>query len=644
MLKIRRAAKFAFFLALILLSNAAWAGKTTSPASGKWTLISDEWEFYESELLQPFDFYPDNKHSGGRKISLPYLFQKNVSYGTFHCRVTGLRPNKNYATEIYGAIVSCCRFWCNGKLVATSGFLSKDKRLARAGDFCEIITLTSDRNGTLDLLIHVADYENAARGIVKPLRMTEKRIAERTFHLHYFFNMLVVFFLLTHIIYNLTLLILTIRRRTPIILICLFSLLMASTILTGISLTQKFLINMPYISHRRLPVSLFCLEATLLVIYESSLYKLPYRKSVILHIISALNVVAVFAIPPALFEQTHMLFSAIAIACVLASITIPSEFTIRVRFAEKNPANHNQFLRAARTWAVFIVVIACSYDFLAASKNNTLVHSYIWFKLSILVFGIMQCVVYAFNRNWTLSRVGKYSEALARDNEALARFVPEQLLKMMGASDVTKIIPGECRIVDSIIFCAQIKHYSQLAESLGRKELFSIMTEFYQSISPIIIDSGGFVAKRMSGGFLAIFPQKNSDAIICAARVQKKLREIRRKLRKTHRTDIGVGIAIHSGKTAIGSMGTNFRLDATALSNDITLTQAVAEQNAKMNSQILITEEAMPYCRSYIDYMYEGHFFIFDGKQILVYTAMPIVKLENAYEETLEAIEDEDEL
>ena len=88
-------------------------------------------------------------------------------------------------------------------------------------------------------------------------------------------------------------------------------------------------------------------------------------------------------------------------------------------------------------------------------------------------------------------------------------------------------------------------------------------------------------------------------------------------------------------------MGTSFRLDTTTLSDDVTLARAVANQTSKMNAQILITEEAMPYCRNYIDYMYEGHFFISDGKQVLVYSAMPIIKVESAYEETLEVIEED---
>ena len=646
MFKAPRAAKFALFLALTIFSTPLLPAQNSIDAAAlrnKWVKLPGKWDYYKSALLQPYDFYPQMQNSGGQKVDLPFRFEPNENYATFHYRADGLEPSKHYATEIYGAIVSSSRIWCNGRLVATSGFLSKDKRAAKEGDSCEVIDLPADADGIIDIVIHVADFKNEPRGILKPLHITEKSNATKFFHLNYFFNMLLAFFLFAHILYNLSFLVLSFRRHSPLILTGLFALLEGSVLLTGITLTQRMLINLPYISHRRVPVALFCLETVLLVIYESSLFKVPTKKSLAMRVVTALNAVAAFAVPPAVFEKTHIIYSTIAIASALAAVTIPSEFAIRRKASDTGYGLKNHFLREARTLSIFLIITACIIDFLAVPQSQTLIHNYYAFKGSILIFGLTQCVIYAFNRDWTLSRVDKYAQTLTNDNNTLARFVSDQILKVMGAPDITKIIPGECRIIEPIIFRAQVKHYNQFAESLGRKELFEIMLEFHKIISPIILDSGGFIAKRDASGFTAIFQQRNTDAIICAARIQKALKEIRRKLRKSHRTDIGVGIAIHAGKAAIGTMGTSFRLDATTISDDVTLTCAVAGQTSKMNAQILITEEAMPYCRNYIEYMYEGHFFIFEGKQVLVYSAMPIVKLENAYEETLEAIEEDNE-
>lgn len=645
--KFGRAALAALFLTLTAFSLDKPLFAQTLDAQllhAKWVVLSGDWDYYKSELLQPYEFYPAQKNNDGQKVKLPLKFEKDTRYGTFHYRVENLVPKKIYATEIYGTIVSSCRFWCNGKLVATSGFLSKDKNSAKPGDLCEPIDLLADSHGILDLVIHVADFENEERGILKPIRITEKRNAETMFQLNYFLNTMILFFLLAHILYNLTQLFINSKRQNQLLLIILFALLIGSVIMAGYSLSQRIFRDLPYISHRRIPVSLFCLEALVLVLYESSLYKLPRKRTFLPHAMMAVNAAAAFAASPAVFEKAKTIFAAIAILGVLFTVAIPTEVAFRRNAGSATSSRRNFFLTNARTFAVLVIILASVADFLVVPQTQTSIHAYHAYKLSILIFGITQCIVYAFDRSGTLARVNKYSQALAEENNTLARFVSEKILKLIGASDLTKIIPGECRIIESIIFCAQVKNYNQISESIDRKELFEIMTDFYQSISPIILDSGGFIAKYTTGGFIALFTQKNTDAIVCSARIQKKLKEIRRKLRKKNRTDIGVGISIHSGRAAVGTMGTNYRLDTVTISDDVALACAVANQTTKMNAQILITEEAMPYCRNYIDYMYEGHFFILEGKQTLVYSAMPIVKLETAYEETLEVIEDEDEL
>ena len=631
---------------LVFSSVFGLCAKELQPAElrEKWLPLKEKWDYFPMALLQPFDFYPTIKNTKCVTVTLPHSLEAGVRYGTFHYRIQNLVPNKYYATTIYGAVVSCSRFWCNGKLVATSGFLSKTPEDAKAGECNELIDLRADQDGVIDIMIHVANYNGEIGGILKPILITEKPNGIKSFFLFYFFNAFILLFILSHILYNAILSILTFKRRNHITLLCLFILLAASTLLTGFSFTQKLLPDFPYWLHRKLPVALFCLEASFLLWYEATLFKVPYKRIAFLHVVSIVNAIPVFFLPPDIFETTKLIFPGVGISCVLGVLAIPSRFLTRKSSEEKGGTTHLLMMQNAKTFMGLVITVLCVLDFLVMPTKKTTIHSYFYFKLSIALFAVTQCGVYAFNRDWTLARVNHYSRILSENNNVLSKFVSDQILKLMGASDVTKIIPGECRIIDTIILCAQVKHYNQLSEAIERGDLFAIMQDFYQSVSPIVLDSGGFIAKYTMGGFIAIFQQKNTDAITCAARIQNKLKEIRRRLRKNRRTDINVGISIHSGKVAVGTMGTSFRLDTAALSNDISLACAVAAQTSKMNAQILITEEAMPYCRNYIDYMYEGHFFIADGKQILVYSAAKIVKVEETYEETLEAIEDEDEI
>ena len=647
MRKVWNAARIALLISFIIFSNAKplFAGKfDVAKLTNGWTTLSEDWDYYKNALLTPFDFYPQMKISYGQKVQLPHAFEEGVYYATFHYRASGLVPNKSYATELYGSVASCFRLWCNGKLMATAGFLSSEMTSAVAGESCEPIDLISDQNGNLDILIQVADFESAKKGILKPIKITEKNNAATLFHLHYFFNTLILFFLFAHILYNLTLLFLMFKRQRSVILILLCSALAASITLTGFSITQKVFSNFPFWLHKRMPIALLTLDSFLLTLYEMNMLKEPVKRIAPTAILSAASFILDIATTERFFQSAKELLAAIPIICAMFSISFQSQFMYIKTPGEEKNATRTPFLIKARSACMFFILAVSIAEFLVLPQKSTLIHRYSYFKISVFLFGIMQTLIYAFNRNWLISRVNLYTEYLTKDNETLAKFVPDHTLKVMGASDITKIITGESRVIDALIVCVQIKHYNQLSETIERKELYSITLEFYQSISPIIVDSGGFVAKHTNGGFIAIFQEKSSDAIICAARIQKKIRDIRRTLRKTRRSDIGAGVSIHSGKVAIGTMGTSYRIDTAVISEDVNIAVAVANQTSKMNSNILITEEAMPYCRSFIDYMYEGHFFILNGKQILVYSAQPIIKRETAYEETLEAIEEEDEI
>lgn len=631
---------------LILASESVLFAKTpvTLSLSYEDLTLSGKWDYYRMELLQPFDFYPENKAKSGAKVTLPHRFEVDSQYATFHYRQEHLVPNKHYATTLHGTIISCFRLWCNGKLVATAGFLSKDKNDAKPGDCLEIIDLRADSNGVIDLLLHVANYEDLEGGIIKPISITGKQRATKLNYLYYFFNAFLAIFICCHILYNGILAFLTSRRNNHITIFFLCIFFIASILLTGFSVTQKVMPYIPFQLYRKLPMLLFCIESSFLVLYEATLFKTHYKTVALFNLLPLAEALAIILIPLRAFEDFKVLFSGLAIICSIMSIAIPTKLIPKSKIEERNQLGKTVFLHNIRNLLSLTIIILCILDFVVIPQKQSAIHSYLFFKIAILIFGVVQCGIYAFNRDWTLSRVNRYSAILSQENDRLSKFVSDQVLKLMGATDITRIIPGECRIIDALILCVRIKHYSQLAETIDRKELFSIAQEFYKSFSPIILDSGGFVAKYTNGGFVAFFQQKNNDAITCAARIQNKLREFRRVLRKTSRTDVNVGVSIHSGKAAIGTMGTNYRLDTAALSSDVDLAYAVAKQTSKTNSQILITEDAMPYCRGFIDYMYEGHFFILNGKQYLVYSATPITQAEDTYEETLEVIEDEDEI
>ena len=606
--------------------------------------ISQRWDYYKSAIIEPDKFYPTIQELSGSIVNFPHALKDGVSLATYHLRLTGLVPHKRYSSDFYGALMTSSRIWCNGKIVATGGFLSKDKLLGKPGDIFAPVDFQADKNGIADIVIHVANNQKCVGGVAKKISVTSSDNIRKRYYIHYLLNAFIFAFVIAHVIYNMILSALNFRQISYITLILTFILYAAAVALTGYSLPLQRGLAIPFWLHRKLAVLILCFVTPLELLYVMGAHKTSLKKEAAILSAAAANALVALALPLDIFEKTRWIHIVLAIFFYMIRLAIPFRFVLKRNLDNKKIFHISTVAYNFSAFVTLLVFFCRVNDFLIMPQKYTAIHSFLFFKLSILLFGISQCGLYAYHRDYSTIRVSRQMEKLSFTNNTLAKIVPPQVLKLMGANDITKIIPGESRIIDAILFYVQIKHFNRLAESIGKDELYSIQTDFFQAISPIIIDSGGFVAKYSISGCLAIFQEKNSDAIICASRLQRKMREIRRMLRKTKRNDISVGIAIHAGKVAVGTIGSNTRLDTMALSEDVKITYAVGGQTSKTNTQILITEEAMPYCRSYINYVYEGHYFISGGKQILVYNALPIKKNEQAFEDTLEPVEEEDEL
>lgn len=644
-LKLAMTATFIFFSQnFALFANSQIIFRDSSVLKNEFVDISKRWDYCEGVLVDPENFYPDVIEETEAIVDLPHKLSDGVHLATYHLRLTGLRPNGRYSSDLYGSPVSASRIWCNGKIVASGGFLSKDKKLCTPGEIFTPPVFQADHNGVVDIVIHIANFERCEGGMTKEISITSIQNQKKFSSIDNIINTIILAFLMANIIYNVVLAALNFKQMSYITLAIICAIYSLMICVTGQSIFFTRELTIPFWLHRKAPLLTLSLASALELLYTMNINKYSSKKTVTLFALAFANALAVLFCDPKFFPKAKWFFICIALAFSLISIAIPLKFAIKrnldaKRSSRKTTAAYN--LASALAIVIFICRVS---DFLIAPQKLTIIHSYTAFKISFLIFGICQCSLYAFNRNLSISRVSRQMQKFADTNNTLSKIVPSQVLKLLGANDITKIIPGESRIIDAVLLSVEIKHFNKMAESISKQELYSIQTDFFQSVSPIINDSGGFVAKYAISGCLGIFQQRNTDAIICASRIQKKIKEIRRKLRKTKRTDISVGIAIHSGKVAIGTIGSSTRLDTIALSDDVNIVNEVGKHTSKLHAKILITEEAMPFCRSYVNYVYEGHFFISNGKQILVYSALPIKKNDQAFEDTLEPIEEDDEI
>lgn len=588
--------------------------------------LDGRWDYFKESLVQSSDFYPVRKNVDGVLISLPHCFEKGVNYSSYHCRIEGLLPNTNYAMSIYGRIFSCCRIWCNRRIVGVAGVLGTDKNSTKAAQSSEIISLLSDENGVLDIVMHVVDYELGKGGIVKIPVISEKAFIQKKCIQQFFFRIFVSAFLIMLAIYNT---ILIFMNRKPLVYfglaaLCVFFIL--SILSTGISIFNFFFPKAPFWFEMRLSVLLFAITVRAYIFYMGVSRKVSNKKIIVLYGISLANMDVLLFIPIKIFEAYKIVFIAISLLLLCAVFAISLNSLINKNSKLKTRDKTSKFLYNFDMAVNVGILLAYFYDFLIADRMIALVYSYSLLTFAALLFGVMQCTIPVFTRSLMNHRIQQSSEHFEQNNNLLKKIIPEQVLKFMNVESVTKVVQGGCHSFDAVILYVEIRYFNQLVKSLEKKEMFEIVSEYYKAIVPLVEKFGGYVAQYMNHGCLAFFPEKNDSAVRCAVSMQKAMGEVRRNLRREHSADITIGIAIHVGKIVCGFVGHKKRVASMNFSPEIKNAINIGKQTSKTNRNILITEEAMAYCRSYVDCMYEGHFIMVKGNRTLVYDAMPFKK------------------
>ena len=143
---------------------------------------------------------------------------------------------------------------------------------------------------------------------------------------------------------------------------------------------------------------------------------------------------------------------------------------------------------------------------------------------------------------------------------------------------------------------------------------------FLEIETPTFIKStGGFISKYLGDGIISIFPEKNDSVCRCAVEIQRKFESMGPEFERYNIPMINIGIGIHCGKVAVGFMGNEKHIDAVACAESIVQAVEIEGLNKKFDSNILISERALNYCRTFIDCLYEGVMGEVRGEKTLLY-------------------------
>lgn len=173
----------------------------------------------------------------------------------------------------------------------------------------------------------------------------------------------------------------------------------------------------------------------------------------------------------------------------------------------------------------------------------------------------------------------------------LSRYLTPELVEAIIQRRANLNLGGKRQQV-TVLF-ADVVSFTPLAESLPPEKIVALLNELFTILTGIIFRNQGMIDKFIGDCVMALFgaPEPQADAPYNAVKTaQEMIRWLEvgnKKWKKEYKLTLQLAIAIHCGEVIIGNVGSEKRMEFTAI-GDVVNTAARLEKIAQAN-QILIT-------------------------------------------------------
>ena len=170
---------------------------------------------------------------------------------------------------------------------------------------------------------------------------------------------------------------------------------------------------------------------------------------------------------------------------------------------------------------------------------------------------------------------------------------------------------GERR--DCTVLFSDVANFTHTSERMEPEELVHFMNVYLEAMTSIIIDTGGFVDKFVGDEIVAIFgapadlPDHAQRACRALIAMQERLRELQRDFHMLgSRDEIFFRAGLSSGPVVVGNMGSESRMNYTAMGDVMNLGARLESANKQFGTRVLVSESTVAaagdaYCFRCID-------------------------------------------
>jgi len=181
----------------------------------------------------------------------------------------------------------------------------------------------------------------------------------------------------------------------------------------------------------------------------------------------------------------------------------------------------------------------------------------------------------------------------APDGDQLQQFISKEMRKKLEAARASGDMVGERRVV-TMMFC-DVKGSTAAAEKLDPEEWSEIINGAFEHMIRPVYTYEGTVARLMGDGILAFFgaPLAHEDdpqrAVLAGLDIISEIAPYREQIKSAWGIDLNVRVGINTGLVVVGSVGSDLRMEYTALGDAINLASRM--EDTAVPGTIQITED-----------------------------------------------------
>ncbi|MDO8752856.1 MAG: adenylate/guanylate cyclase domain-containing protein [Anaerolineales bacterium] len=170
--------------------------------------------------------------------------------------------------------------------------------------------------------------------------------------------------------------------------------------------------------------------------------------------------------------------------------------------------------------------------------------------------------------------------------------------QMVSPAVIAQLDPNSLQLggkrVDITVLFADIRGFTSYSEKIAPEQLVKILNRYLAAMAEAVLGQEGTIDKFMGDAIMAWFnaPVPQPDHTLRAVKTALAIRDSVEKLYKELPQDahLTFGAGIHYGDAILGLIGTEKRLEYTAISDSVNITKRIQENSAK--NQILISKDA----------------------------------------------------